>query len=125
MFRCIVVGVDGSEPSNRALTAACALSRTFGSEVHLVHGFETASDSKASMVLEAAKTQAKTDGVSPSSSSAVDGEPYQELMTIAGLYNSDLIVTGRRGLGCIEGLISGSTSQQIAKHARCAVLTVK
>ena len=37
MFKNIVVGIDGSEPSERALRLACDLAQKYGSEIHLVH----------------------------------------------------------------------------------------
>jgi nucleotide-binding universal stress UspA family protein len=130
MFQSIVVAVDGSEPSKRALEAACSLARAFGSEVNLVHAREskrqqsgTAQETAA--VLEAAVAQAEKAGVTPSSATAVEGDPFEEIMTIVGLYGADLVVTGRRGLGNISGLFAGSTSQQIAKNADCAHLSVK
>jgi nucleotide-binding universal stress UspA family protein len=133
MFQSIVVAVDGSEPATRALQAACALARAFGSELHLVHARERARSDKSpqpagdagSTQLNEARAFAEKEGVTPSSATAVTGDPFDEIMTIAGLYGADLIVTGRRGLGNISGMFAGSTTQQIAKHAQCAHLSVK
>lgn len=125
MFQSIVVAVDGSDPANRALHAACALARAFGSEVHLIHAHDGPAAAKPTSVLEAARALASDDGVTTSSTTSVVGDPFDEIMTIAGLYGADLIVTGRRGLGGISGMLAGSTSQQIAKNADCAHLSVK
>jgi len=138
MFNCIVVAIDGSEPSHRALKAACRMAKAFSSEVHLVHALEnkvveaavagvawTTPDDTGENVLANAVASAKEMGITPSSTTSGEGDPFEEIMTIAQLYSADLIVTGRRGLGNISGLFAGSTSQQIAKHADCAFLSVK
>lgn len=137
MFKSIVVAIDGSEPAKRAVQAACELSLAFGSEVHLVHALEhkaaetpfqgSGDDGAAagsSVVSEAAKL-AESRRVVPSSMTVGEGDAYDEIITIAQLYDADLIVTGRRGLGNISGLFAGSTSQQIAKNAQCAYLSIK
>ena len=131
MFQSIVVATDGSEPAARALETALGLNRAFGGELHLLHACDQdqlvhrPGDTDTSDVLDAAIAQAQAAGVVPSSATAVVGDAFEETMTIAGLYNADLIVSGRRGLGNIGGIFAGSTSQRIAKHANCAHLSVK
>ena len=137
MFKTIVVAIDGSEPSKRAVQAACALAKAFEGEVHLVHALDnksgdvpmgrkdSAGEKSGSAIVEEAVSLAESHGVSPSSTTIGEGESYDEIMTITQLYGADLIVTGRRGLGNISGLFAGSTSQKIAKNAACAFLSVK
>lgn len=129
MFQSIVVAMDGSDPSFRALNAACVLAKALGSELHLVHATDTDAEAghgnQTSEVLARATADAEASGVNPSSATAVQGDPFEEIMTIVGLYGADLIVTGRRGLGGISGMFAGSTSRQIAKSSDCAHLSVK
>lgn len=129
MFQSIVVAVDGSDPAMRALDAACALAEAFQSEVHLIHARENQDDGPgegaATGVLHVATQRAAARGITPSSATSVAGDPFEEIMTIVGLYAGDLVVTGRRGLGNIGGLLAGSTSQKIAQSASCAHLSVK
>lgn len=138
MFQSIVVAVDGSAPSTRGLDAACQLSKAFGGEVHLIHALdnqalgqsETANVDKdgnrpTSSVIATAVKQAQNAGVAPASATVGEGDAFDEIMMIVGLYSADLVITGRRGLGAISGMFAGSTSQQIAKHASCAFLSVK
>ncbi len=138
MFRCIVIAIDGSEPSERALEAGCTLAKAFGGEVHLVHALENktmeapmqATSAQGdtlvgSEIMNKAVEKAKAQGVVPASSTIGETEAFAEIMTIAELYSADLIVTGRRGLGNISGLLAGSTSQQISKYAKCAFLSIK
>ena len=138
MFRSIVVGIDGSDPSKRAFDAACYIAGAFDSELHVVHALEgrDAEENNRRLhadpstpiiekVIDAAEARATELGVKLTSKTAGEGDPFDEVMTIVGLYNADLVVTGRRGLGGISGLFAGSTSQQIAKHAECAFLSIK
>ncbi len=137
MFKTIVVAIDGSEPSKRAVQAACELAKAFEGEIHLVHALDNksgdvpmgakdnAGEKSGSAIVEEAVSLAESKGVSPSSTTIGEGESYDEIMTITELYGADLIVTGRRGLGNISGLFAGSTSQKIAKNAVCAFLSVK
>ena len=128
MFKTIVIAIDGSEPSKRALKAGCEIARAFGGEIHLVHAQEAhsgprerVSDTESgSPELDEARAMAVAAGVTSLTATAVEGDPFEEIMTVVDLYSADLIITGRRGLGNIKGLFAGSTSQQIAKHANCA-----
>jgi nucleotide-binding universal stress UspA family protein len=114
------------------------MAKAFDSEVHLVHALDnkaveapvagvawTTAGNAGETVLADAAAAAKELGITPSSTTTGEGDPFEEIMTIAQLYSADLIVTGRRGLGNLSGLFAGSTSQQIAKHADCAFLSVK
>lgn len=137
MFKTIVVAIDGSEPSLRAVDAACTLAKAFEGEVHLVQALENRQieavpgavawedGSAGPEALETAAAQAAQHGVIPSTQTVGEGEAAEEIMTIADLYSADLIVMGRRGLGNLKSLIAGSTSQEIGRTAKCAVLTVK
>ena len=138
MFQSIVVAVDGSDASIRGVEAACRLSKAFGGEVHLIHALENKSVPQAdheqlssggsgltSDVIKKAVEQAQDAGVAPSSATVAEGDAFDEIMMIVDLYSADLVVTGRRGLGTFSGMFAGSTSQQIAKHATCAFLSIK
>ena len=72
-----------------------------------------------------AATIARNAGVEPAKQFVRNGTPSHEATSVAKETNSDLIVTGRRGVGGLHGLLLGSTSQKIAHDAPCAFLTVK
>lgn len=78
----------------------------------------------ANRILDDAKTTASEAGYDIRGSLIKHGDPGDEILSIAKEKKADLIVTGRRGLGNIAGLLIGSTSQRIAHHATCAVLSV-
>lgn len=53
------------------------------------------------------------------------GEPADEIVRLAGIYEADLIVLGSRGLAGINRVILGSVSTQVVGSSRCSVYVVK
>lgn len=53
------------------------------------------------------------------------GSPVEIIPDFAAENNYDLIVIGSRGLGTIKGLIMGSVSAYVVTNAECPVLVVK
>ena len=142
MFKNITVGIDGSDHAARALDIACDLAKRYDSKVHLVHTPEITTSVLAvgvgtvsipaeviadsgQDVMDDAVARMQEAGLAPESKIVVDGVPSTEVIKVATKTGSDLIVTGRRGVGSVQNLLMGSTSQQIAKEAPCALLTVK
>lgn len=128
MFFTIVVGIDGSDSAARALASACTLAKAHGGALHIVHAPEPAQGQDrdvGAQIMSDATQQAQAIGVKPDSTTVGKDSPWSEIMTIVELYEADLIVTGRRGLGGVSGLFMGSTSQKIAQLADCPCLTVK
>jgi nucleotide-binding universal stress UspA family protein len=144
----IVVGVDGSDPSFRAvrLAAAIAAGQT-GSDLVLLHAVQTPtphSDALDSYVRaeklhggadEAARAFAdaalSTAAGAAASAGALcvacemdDGDAATALLGCAVRHRADLIAAGRRGLGWMRAALLGSVSQTIAREAQCAVLIV-
>jgi nucleotide-binding universal stress UspA family protein len=136
----IVVGVDGSGHSRKALERAAAeavahgvpltvlvihqaVRDVYGSASH--YGDDAALTEKAK---EAAKEE--TDQVLATVSSrpasvtvtAVHGLPADELVKASE--GADMIVLGRRGMGGFARLLMGSVTSQVAQHAQCPVLIV-
>ena len=54
-----------------------------------------------------------------------EGDPREEILTMAEEWGADLIVVGARGLGAVKAALMGSVSQAVTRHAHCAVLVVK
>ena len=144
MFSKILVGTDGSETAVRALKSACDLTKTCNAELHIVHvprpetvafalgamaGYHVATtipspeetEDAAQRVLQHAKEAAS---VPVATARVLHGEPGDETVSYAKEIGADLIVTGRRGLGNLAGMVLGSTSQRIMHIAPCAVLTL-
>ncbi len=55
----------------------------------------------------------------------VNGDPAEEIIRLANIYQADLIVIGTRGLQGVERIIEGSVSSQVVADAPCSVYVVK
>jgi nucleotide-binding universal stress UspA family protein len=140
--RRIVVGVDGSEDSGRALDWAVALvadRRVEGSDVEIiaVHVLGLVTHLGGTMLVPSeghrgeVRTLLEHEWCRPLVTAGlahraivVDGEPVHALMRVAKEQGADLIAVGRRGAGGSPGLIIGSTSQQLVHQAVCPVVVV-
>jgi nucleotide-binding universal stress UspA family protein len=137
----IIVGVDGSGHSQRALAWAMheAAVRHVPLTVLAVHeavrGYYSGmaiyaddpartEDARAAAQTETDKVLAGLAGPRPDSVTvtAVHGFPVEELIN-AGK-DADMIVLGSRGVGGFSRLMMGSVAGQVAQHAHCPVLLV-
>ena len=136
----IVVGVDGSGHSRKALERAAneaavhhmpltvltvhqAVRDVYGSASH--YGDDAALTDKAKEAAQAETDQVlATLGSQPASVTvtAVHGLPVDEL--IKASQGADMLVLGRRGFGGFARLMMGSVTDQVSRHAHCAVLVV-
>jgi nucleotide-binding universal stress UspA family protein len=137
----IIVGVDGSGHSQRALELAMqeAAIRHAPLTVLTVHqaivgfygGVASYPDDPARTEQAREAAQAETDKVlagldgprpEPVRVRAVHGFPVEEL--IGASKDADVIVLGSRGAGGFTRLMLGSVAGQVAQHAHCPVLIV-
>jgi nucleotide-binding universal stress UspA family protein len=135
----IIVGVDGSGHSQRALEWAMneAAIRHAPLTVLTVHeairgyysGVAVYPDDPArteqgrqAAQAETGKVLAGLDGPRPDSVTAVHGFPVEELINAS--QDADIIVLGSRGAGGFTRLLLGSTAGQVTQHAHCPVLIV-
>ena len=136
----IVVGVDGSGHSRKALERAANEAAvhhvpltvlTVHQAVRDVYGSPSHYQEDASLTDKARQAaQAETDqvlaalGAQPASVTvtAVHGLPVDEL--IKASQGVDMLVLGRRGFGGFARLMMGSVTDQVSRHAHCAVLIV-
>jgi nucleotide-binding universal stress UspA family protein len=139
MYKNIMVAVDGSEYSLRALDHAKALAVKFGAVLWLVHIFPHTSDllgyqdfeklfarrkSAGQVILDAARRQLGKVSVKVCEE-LEEGPDAESIISIAGKRQADLIVMGTRGLGAIKGLMLGSVSRKVIHTADCAVMVVR
>lgn len=145
MYKRILVPVDGSETSNKALVTALQFARDFGGRVRLVHVMEeltylTAYDpygysgdlvtvmrETGEKILDQGMAMAQSAGVEADSMLFdKSGERLAETVADAAKrWNADLIVAGthgRRGLGRV---LMGSGAEQIVRLAPVPVLVVR
>ena len=136
----VVVGVDGSEGSRRALRWAAAEAVVRGDALALVHVWEPPQAyaplglgaypvdpepirEAASELLEGLVAQARE--LAPGleiRGELLEGAPAEALLEAAR--TADLLVVGSRGLGGFRSLLLGAVSQQVTHHAPCPVVIV-
>jgi nucleotide-binding universal stress UspA family protein len=132
----MVVGVDGSESSKRAIAWCAAHAGSFGCEIVAVHAIElppiSAFGEFGAAALSATMSDAERaelhdeiarDWCKPLADAGltfrvvlIDGNPAAVVRTVADHEKAQLVVTGRRGRGGFAELLLGSTSHQLAHH---------
>ncbi len=141
MFKRILVPVDGSDTSNKALVAALQLARNSGGRIRLVHsldelaylwGYEYRGDTvalareHATKVLNAAEDMAKSAGV-PAEQQLLEVPGVRLGDTVASearQWEADLIVVGTHGRRGISRAMLGSGAEQVIRAAPVPVLVI-
>jgi nucleotide-binding universal stress UspA family protein len=133
----VIVGVDGSTYSDRALEWSIVFAAAFRAEVLAVHAAgllahveggplvpsqshlgELRREFEEEWCLPLAKTRV------PHRMLLVDGPPVMALLDTARREDAGLIVMGRSGAGNRSDLLLGSTSHQLAERSHCPVVIV-
>ncbi|WP_203931440.1 universal stress protein [Virgisporangium ochraceum] len=133
----VVVGVDGSAPSRRALRWAAAEAARRGSRLRVLHAYrppwlvgeiaaradlDSVARARAQSVVDDALDEARAAAPgTPVSGTAVCCHPVPLLMENAGA----LTVVGSRGHGGFGSVLLGSTGLQLATHASGPVAVVR
>jgi nucleotide-binding universal stress UspA family protein len=144
LFDRILVAVDGSEPSLRALEQAVDLSLQLGSEITVVSVVnEMKLPFSAEFGLWARKSHEElVRKVLEGLNSAIlsiredhpelkiearieEGRPAKKITELAEKEGFDLIVVGRRGNGLMDHLIMGSVTNEVVRISNKPVLVVE
>jgi nucleotide-binding universal stress UspA family protein len=132
----IVVGVDGSDSSKRALRWALSLARPTGSEVDAVMSWEVpASVAIAYLPRDVDLGRDTEKFLEQIVDEVVGADRPADLRTIVhcgspahvlldASKGAQMVVVGSRGHGGFYGLLLGSVSAAVAEHATCPVLVV-
>ena len=133
-FDRIVVGVDGSVGSSRALEWAHTMAGITGAEVLAVHGFEwVAMRGAATNEVLLAQATAHVDGTWTELlrgdrvpyRTFVEAEDPRVLLNRVALENqADVIVVGSRGHSKIAELLLGSVAEFLTHHAKVPVVVI-
>ena len=142
MFKRILVPVDGSATSTKALTAALQMARDAGGRVRVLHsvddlpylsGFEYSGEvikiarENAAKVLDDALAAAKAAGVT-ADQQLID-QPGQRLgqsvSDAAVAWDADLVVVGTHGRRGIGRVLMGSGAEQVIRLAPVPVLVIR
>ncbi len=141
----ILVPIDGSDYSNKALDYAIELARKFSSEILLVHvvptttaiisGSETIGSSvlldlrrqfeeSGHRILSSGEAKIREAGIKVTTKLEYGSLP-DSISKIGKEEDVSLIVIGERGLGAVTRFLLGSVSNKVSHHATCPVLIVK
>ena len=134
----ILVPVDGSEGSDRAVEQAAILAATCGAKLNLLYVANI-----NQLAITAYLSDAILEAVTKAGNVVLDralemvppnvekeafsetGSPSITIIEFAEEHGADMIVMGSRGLGVVKGVLLGSVSQYILEQAKCPVLLVK
>lgn len=138
----IVVGVDGSDGSNRAAQTAVAIARHWKARLLLVTVVRTPegwwgiggappSPEALSAALIEGQQKILADIEGELNLEGVDhelieelGDPVTRLISVIENHDADLVVVGRRGAGLAERMILGSVADRLCHLAPCRVMVV-
>jgi len=138
MFKNIVLAVDGSEYSHRALDYAKSLAERYAANLWLVHVFAHTSDllgyedfeklfakrkNAGQVILDKAKKMLGSTTFKVYEE-LLDGSEAEAILKAAEKYQADLIVMGTRGFGAVKGMLVGSVSRKVIHLAACPVMVV-
>ena len=120
----ILVGIDGSNHSDRALFEAVTIAKKFSGSVKVITVYGRGKEKEAKKILEHAKFYVENE-IEYELSAILGSNPARALQTTAEHENFDLIVVGSRGLGSKVSMLLGSVSRQVVANAECNVLVIK
>lgn len=131
----VVVGVDGSEHAATALGWAVEEARLRGAALEVVHAWQVPYAAEFTFVGDAYDAAQRSAvalvdemlvaaGLDPDDvvRTVVQGSPVLALTDAGG--GADLVVVGSRGRGGFAGLLLGSVSHQVSRHAERPVVVV-
>jgi nucleotide-binding universal stress UspA family protein len=147
----LVVGHDGSEEADAVIRSIAARSWPDKTEAKVVSAVQTlvpavtaleantfAQEPAYSLICEAdERMRFRLENIASESanvlrragllvtSSVVDGDPREAILTAAEYLGADAILVGARGLGRMERLFLGSVSTHVVAHAGCTVEVVR
>jgi len=150
MFTRIVLGVDGSDASGKAVEVTAELAGTLRANVTIVHAVADAmmmmppvAPTEAMMtppllaedtledleragreILERVAERLRAAGVA-ATVRLERGPAAHQIVQVARASGADLIILGSRGHGKLEELLLGSVTDAVVREAPCSVLIVR
>lgn len=138
--RRILVPVDFSDPSRKALKTAVALAQRFSSRLAVAHvtrrnrpdshivaeqlgmTFDTRRAGRAELM---EFIEREVPGDLQPTRLVVDGVPFDEIAKAAKAWEADLIIIATHGYTGLKHVLLGSTTERVVRHAPCPVLVVR
>jgi nucleotide-binding universal stress UspA family protein len=137
----IVVPIDFSPESKKALRYASRLAAQTGAALRLVHVVEPApflNDLANVALVRSDKEVAQEAAVklqclahdeveeqTPVQAEVRVGKPHNEIVALAKVLCADLIVIATHGYSGLKHAVLGSTAERVVRHATCPVLVVR
>jgi universal stress protein A len=137
----VLVPIDFSESSLKALKYAVVFAGQFGASICLVHVVEPASflndmrnvplavsDGEVANMLHhklVMLARKQIDPVTPVHPLVCIGKPFDEIVKTAKTFNADLIILATHGRTGLKRALLGSTAERVVRHASCPVLVVR
>jgi len=146
MFKRILVPLDGSPLSERALPIAMAMARKFGSKIILLRVLDipvptppashpgvaigwvrearTQAHEEARSYLDVQQREVHRQGIEVRALMR-DRSPADDILQVAASEKVDLIVMSAHGRGGLARWTFGSVADKVARHSPCPVLLVR
>lgn len=148
MYKHILVPVDGSDLSNKAVDHASRLAMAAGSKLTLVYVLQHAHltgaggehnalireylkgrdedlKKEAEALLEKSVTRAKSTGMDCSGEVVFEANPYVGIIDTAEKLRCDLIVMASHGHRGLNAVLLGSETTKVLTHSKVPVLVVR
>ena len=145
MFTRIVVGTDGSDTAEEAVSQAIDLAKLTGATLSIVSAFQPVSKRRiqaeqegapadiadqigpredVNLILDAAAAKARAAGVEVRTH-PVQADPEDAILNVAEEIKADLIVVGNKGMTGARRYLLGSVPNNVSHHAPCSVIIVR
>jgi nucleotide-binding universal stress UspA family protein len=145
LFTRIVVGTDGSDTAEEAVSQAIDLAKLTGATLSVVSAFAPVSKRRiqgeqegapadianqigpredVNLILDAAAASARAAGVEVRTH-PVQGDPAEAILNVAEEIKADLIVVGNKGMTGARRYLLGSVPNNVSHHAPCSVIIVR
>jgi nucleotide-binding universal stress UspA family protein len=150
MYRHLLVPTDGSELSQQAVEASVTMARESGASITFFHvqpsfygrpdvalygeglvldpllseQFSKANADFAASILDAAKEQARQQGVHADGDTCTNPVIYEAILDAAQDHHCDLILMASHGRRGLAALVLGSETARVLTHAQLPVLVI-
>ncbi|MGI6299390.1 MAG: universal stress protein [Saccharofermentanales bacterium] len=139
-MKTIVVAIDGSEHSRRALNQAAEIAKAFNAKVHVISVYDVSKsknlfnaektiDNQAEMTSDAVALVQRsrrflTDEGIDNDGMALEGSASERIVEYADEHNADMIIMGQRGVTGLRRLM-GSVTSKVLNSTEVSVLVVQ